>query len=120
MTDVQELLGEWDPALNLDVSSFAVAPALLPWLPACFLSLGESPCLWSSESLYFIIFPMLLLFIEYELVCSLFSMVPGLHPSTILKSVSFLLDGHYFRLPVPLKSLTHQLVSPTQKRVVSI
>lgn len=43
---------------------------------------------------------------EYELVCSLFSMEIVLHPSTILKSVSFLLHGHYFRFPVPLKSLT--------------
>ena len=59
---------------------------------------------------------MLLLFIEYELVCSLFSVVPGLHPSTSLKSVSFLLDGYYFRFPVPLKSLTPTSLSLPLRR----
>lgn len=82
--DVQELpgaLGSCQPPCY----GFAAAPASLPWLPACFHSPESLLCLWSSESLYFIIFPMLLLFIEYELVCSLFSVVPGLHPSTSLK-----------------------------------
>lgn len=95
-----------DCTFNLGVSSSAAAPALLLWLLARFHSLRDSPDLWSSKSLYFIIFSILLLFIWYELVCALFGMGPVLCPPGILKSVSFLLHGRYVKLPVPLKSLT--------------